>query len=178
MNIRPFSEYSPTLGERVYIDPSACVIGRVWLADDVSIWPGTVLRGDVHEIHVGARTNIQDLSIGHVTHDHTRHPGGFPLVVGEDVTVGHRATLHGCEIHDRVLVGMNALIMDGVVVESDVLIAAGTLVPPGKRLKSGYLYMGQGAKTSRPLTDEEREYFLYSANHYVKLKNRYLEKRP
>jgi len=178
MNIRNFAQYSPTQAAGVYIDPSAYVIGRVTLAQDVSVWPGTILRGDVHEIHIGPRTNIQDLSVGHVTHDHARQPGGYPLIVGEDVTVGHRATLHGCHIHDRVLVGMNALLMDGVIVESDVLIAAGTLVPPGKILKSGYLYMGQGAKTARALTKEEREYLLYSAQHYVKLKNIYLEKNP
>ncbi len=106
MNIRPFDDISPTLAQRVYVDSSAVVIGDVSLGEDASVWPLTVIRGDIHQIRIGARSNIQDGSVLHVTHDGPFNPGGFPCVVGDDVTVGHKVMLHGCTIHDRVLVGM------------------------------------------------------------------------
>ncbi len=165
---------APRLGQRVWIDPDATVIGEVELADDVSIWPRTVLRGDVNTITVGARTNIQDGTICHVTHDGPYSPGGFPLVLGEDITVGHAAILHACTIGDRCLIGMGAVVMDGAVVEADVMLAAGSLVSPGKHLKAGWLYRGRPAEPVRELTDKELEMLRYSAAHYVKLKDRYL----
>jgi len=165
---------APRLGQRVWIDPDATVIGEVSLADDVSIWPRTVMRGDVNAITVGARTNIQDGAICHVTHDGPYSPGGFPLVLGEDITVGHGAILHACTIGDRCLIGMGALVMDGAVVEADVMLAAGSLVSPGKHLKPGWLYRGRPAEPVRELTDKELEMLRYSAAHYVKLKDRYL----
>jgi len=172
--IRLHQAERPSLGERVWIDPAATVIGRVSIADDVSVWPGAVLRGDVNEISIGPRTNIQDGSIGHVTHDGPYTPGGLPLLLGADITVGHGAILHACRIGDRCLVGMGSLILDGAVLESDLMLAAGSLVSPGKRLESGWLYRGRPAEPVRRLGDEEIAMLEYSAAHYVRLKDRYL----
>lgn len=174
MSIRSYIDIQPVLGQRVYVDDTAVVIGKVTLEDDASLWPLAVARGDVNTIHVGARTNIQDLSMLHVTHDGPYSPGGQPLVIGADVTVGHKCLLHACTIGDRCLIGMGSIVMDGAVVESDVLLGAGSLVSPGKRLESGYLYRGSPAQKVRPLTAEERAMLLYSAGHYVRLKDRYL----
>ncbi len=175
MHTRDFQQYQPECGERVWIDPAAVVIGRVQLGDDVSIWPGAVLRGDVNYIEVGARTNIQDGTICHVTHDGPYTPGGKPLILGEDITVGHGAILHACTIGDRCLIGMGALVLDGAVIEDDVMLAAGSLVSPGKRLESGWLYRGQPARPARELTGQELEMLRYSAANYVRLKDEYLE---
>lgn len=175
MPMRSFGRTRPRLGERVWIDPAATVIGEVALADDVSIWPGTVLRGDVNRIEVGARTNIQDNTVCHVTHDGPYTPGGFALLLGEDITVGHGAILHACRIGDRCLIGMGSQVLDGAVIAEDVMLAAGSLVGPGKQLESGWLYRGRPARPVRRLTDEELEMLRYSAAHYVRLKDRYLE---
>lgn len=174
MPVRPFQNFASVLGKRVYLDDTALVIGQVALGDDVSLWPYTVVRGDVNSIRVGARSNIQDSSVLHVTHDGPYSPGGFPLIIGEDVTVGHKCLLHACAIEDRCLIGMGSIVMDGTVIESDVLLGAGSLVSPGKRLESGHLYRGSPVRKIRPLTDPEREMLRYSAAHYVRLKNRYL----
>ena len=172
--IRRLGGIAPVLGARVYIDESAVVVGDVALGDDSSLWPFVAARGDVNAIRIGARTNVQDACVLHVTHDGPYMPGGIPLTIGDDVTVGHRVLLHACTIGDRCLVGMGAVVMDGVVVEDDVFIAAGTLVPPGKRLASGFLYRGSPAQQARPLTPDELEMLKYSAQHYVRLKDRYL----
>jgi carbonic anhydrase/acetyltransferase-like protein (isoleucine patch superfamily) len=174
-SLRSFKDQSPRLGKRVMVDPSSVVIGDVTLADDVSIWPLVAIRGDVNRVTIGARTNIQDGSVLHVTHKSSYNPAGNPLVIGEDVTVGHKAMLHGCTIGDRVLVGMGSILLDGAIIEDDVMIGAGSLVPPGKRLVSGYLYLGSPVKQIRPLKPEEREGLLYSANNYVNWKNDYLD---
>lgn len=173
-NLRPWQGSQPNLGERVWVDPDASVIGQVELADDVSIWPGAVLRGDVNAIRVGARTNIQDGTICHVTHDGPYTPGGLPLELGTDITVGHGAILHACSIGDRCLIGMGALVLDGAVIAEDVMLAAGSLVSPGKQLSSGWLYRGRPAEAVRELSERELEMLRYSAAHYVRLKNRYL----
>lgn len=173
MNLRPFSGIAPVLGERVYVDAAAVVIGKVTLADDVSLWPCVVARGDVNSISVGARSNIQDLTMLHVTHDGPYSPGGFPLAIGADVTVGHKCLLHACTVGDRCLIGMGSIVMDGAVVEDEVLLGAGSLVSPGKCLESGHLYKGSPAQKVRPLTAGEREMLRYSAAHYVRLKDRY-----
>jgi carbonic anhydrase/acetyltransferase-like protein (isoleucine patch superfamily) len=141
--LRAYDGHRPALGERVYVDPAAVVIGRVVLGDDASVWPMAVLRGDVNTIAVGARSNIQDASVLHVTHDGPYSPGGLPLVVGDDVTVGHAVTLHACIVGDRCLIGMNSCVLDGAVIEDEVMLGAGSLVPPGKRLESGGLYRGR-----------------------------------
>jgi carbonic anhydrase/acetyltransferase-like protein (isoleucine patch superfamily) len=173
-SIRAWQGLQPTLGDRVWVDPAASVIGRVELGDDASVWPGAVLRGDVNEIHVGARSNIQDGTICHVTHDGPYTPGGLPLVLGEDITVGHGAVLHACKIGDRCLIGMGALVLDGAEIAADVMLAAGSLVSPGKRLDSGWLYRGRPAEPVRELSERELEMLRYSAAHYVRLKDQYL----
>ena len=174
MTIRTFLNYSPVLGDRVFVDASAVVIGRVRLGADVSVWPLTAIRGDVNDITVGDRTNIQDGSVLHNTSASSSPPHGFPLVVGRDVTIGHKVILHGCTIGDRVLVGMGSIIMDGAVVESDVIVGAGSVVTPGKVLASGGLYVGAPVKRVRDLRPEELEFLGYSAGPYVKLKDLHL----
>ncbi len=175
------STFVPTLAaaaaciSRVMIDDSSVVIGDVRLADDVGIWPLVVIRGDVHYVQIGARTNIQDGSMLHVTHKSSYNPDGNPLTIGEDVTVGHKVMLHGCTIGNRVLVGMGSILLDGAIVEDDVMIGAGSLVPQNKRLESGYLYLGSPVKQIRPLSDEEKAGLRYSANNYVKWKDEYLD---
>jgi|TARA_R100001143_G_scaffold57945_1_gene55452 carbonic anhydrase/acetyltransferase-like protein (isoleucine patch superfamily) len=175
MGIRSFQNKVPSQGERVFIDPASTVIGDVALGDDSSVWPGAVVRGDMHRIVIGARTSVQDNAVLHITHDSAFNPGGFPLTLGEDVTVGHQAMLHGCTIGDRVMIGMQTMIMDGAVVESDVMLAAGSLVSPGKRLASGWLYQGRPARPVRELTAKEIEFLPYVAGNYVKLKDQYLD---
>lgn len=172
--IRPYLDHHPRLGARVYVDQDSTVIGQVELAEDVSIWPRAVLRGDVNRITVGARTNIQDGTICHLTHDGRYTPGGIPLILGADITVGHGAILHACTVGDRCLVGMGAILLDGSVIEDEVMIGAGSLVSPGKRLESGWLYRGRPATPARRLKPEELEMLRYSAAHYVKLKDHYL----
>lgn len=175
LGLRRFKGYTPQLGERAYVDPAAVVIGDVTLGADSSVWPCAVIRGDMHRIRIGERTSIQDNSVLHITHAGPFNPEGYPLTVGADVTVGHSVTLHGCTLGNRILVGIGSTLLDGVTVEDDVVIGAGTLVPPGKTLQSGYLYMGSPCKQIRPLKDSEREFFRYSANNYVALKDQYLE---
>lgn len=175
MGIRSFQNKVPSQGERVFVDPASTVIGEVTLGDDSSVWPGAVVRGDMHRIVIGARTSVQDNAVLHITHDSAFNPGGFPLTLGDDVTVGHQAMLHGCTIGDRVMIGMQTMIMDGAVVESDVMLAAGSLVSPGKRLASGWLYRGRPARAVRELTAKEIEFLPYVAGNYVKLKDQYLD---
>lgn len=174
MNVRNFQGITPRLGARVHIDPTSVVLGDVVLGDDCSVWPMAVVRGDMHRIRVGARTSIQDGCVLHITHASDYNPGGYPLTIGDDVTIGHKAILHGCSVGNRVLVGMGAIVMDGAVVEDEVIIAAGALVPPGKRLESGQVYAGSPARPVRPLKDAERNFFAYTAGNYVKLKDQYL----
>lgn len=172
--LRPYKNHFPQQGDRVMIDSSSVVVGEVQLDDDVSIWPLVAIRGDVNKVVIGKRSNIQDGSVLHVTHQSSSNPEGYPLIVGEDVTVGHKAMLHGCTIGNRVLVGMGSILLDGVIVEDDVMIGAGSLVPPGKRLESGYLYLGSPVKQVRPLSEAEIAGLLYSSNNYVGWKNEYL----
>ncbi len=174
MAIRKYQQHLPQLGERVFVDASAVVIGDVELGKDSSVWPMTVIRGDMHRIRIGARTSVQDGSVLHVTHAGPFNPDGFPLIIGDEVTIGHKVTLHGCTLGNRILVGMGSIVMDGAVVEDEVIIGAGSLVPPGKRLESGYLYVGSPVKQARPLTDTERNFFSYTAGNYVKIKDQHL----
>ena len=172
--IRSYKNIEPTLGKRVLIDESAVIVGDVHLEQDVSIWPLVAARGDVNTIRIGARTNIQDGTVLHVTRRGEHNKDGYPLIIGRDVTVGHKCMLHGCTLGDRILVGMGAIIMDGVIVEDDVFIGAGTLVPPNKVLRSGYLYVGNPMKEARPLKQSEADFLKQSALNYVDLKNDYL----
>ncbi|OIR17001.1 carnitine operon protein CaiE [mine drainage metagenome] len=173
----PLSSYLntvPILGERVYLHPSCQVIGDVKIGDDASIWCNAVLRGDVNRIVIGRGTNIQDLSMGHVSHHVPEKPDGSPLIIGDYVTVGHSVIVHGCTIGNECLIGMGSIIMDDVVIPDHVMIGAGSLVSPGKTLESGMLYMGRPAKAVRALTTKEIAYLRYSAEHYMRVKDNYL----
>lgn len=173
MTIRIFAGKAPKIANSAYADESAVVIGDVTVGEDSSIWPMTVVREDVHSIRIGKCTNIQDASVLHVTHDGKFSPGGFPLVVGDNVTAGHRVTLHACAVGDYCLIGMSATLMDGAVLGDKLIIGAGSLVPAGKVLEGGYLYVGSPVKRVRALKDNELEFLDYSASHYVKLKNQH-----
>jgi carbonic anhydrase/acetyltransferase-like protein (isoleucine patch superfamily) len=172
--IRRFGDKRPRLGAHTMIDASAVVIGDVVFGDDCSVWPQVTIRGDVNFIRIGARSNIQDGSVLHVTHAGESNPQGYTLLIGEEVTVGHKAILHGCRIGNRVLIGMGATVMDGAVVEDNVIVAAGSLVAPGKVLAAGFLYKGSPAQAARMLSEKEIESIAYNANHYVRLKDEYL----
>ncbi|WP_394132348.1 gamma carbonic anhydrase family protein [Shewanella maritima] len=174
-SIRSYKGISPKFDDSVYIDEESVIVGDVHLAKDASIWPMVAARGDVNVIRIGQRSNVQDGSVLHVTRKSAAKPDGHPLIIGDDVTVGHKAMLHGCTIGNRVLIGMGAVIIDGVVVEDDVIVAAGSVVPPNKTLKSGYLYMGNPCKQARPLTEAELAFLPQSSDNYVRLKNEYLE---
>lgn len=172
--IRSFEGITPSLGQGAWVDASAQLIGDVVLGADSSVWPLVTIRGDVNKIRIGACTNVQDNSCLHVTHDGPYSPGGAGLTIGDEVTVGHGVILHACTIGNRVLIGMGSIVMDGVVIEDEVLLAAGSLVSPGKRLLSGHLYRGRPAAVARALTVAEREQLAYSAAHYVRVKNRHM----
>ena len=172
--LRSFKGVLPTLGERVYVDPAATVIGAVQLGDDASIWPGAVLRGDVHFIRVGARSNVQDGSIVHVTHDGPYSPGGLPTLIGADVTIGHAAVIHACTIEDCCLIGMHASVLDGAVIRKYGFVGAGSVIPPGKVVGERELWLGNPARFVRLLSDRQIEQLHYSAAHYVRLKDEYL----
>lgn len=175
MAIRSFNGTHPNLSPSAYIDEAALVTGDVTIEADASLWPMTVARGDVHRISIGARSNIQDGSVLHVTQDNQFNPGGFPLSIGNDVTIGHGAILHACTIDDLVLIGMGAIVLDGARIHPRVMVGAGALVSPGKVLESGYLYLGSPARQIRKLTDKELAYLEYSAQHYVALKNQHMK---
>lgn len=175
--IRNFAHKSPILGADVWIDDTALVIGDVILAEGVSVWPMSVLRGDVNQIQIGQDTNLQDGVIVHVNQPSARHPDGSRCVVGDAVTVGHRATLHACTIGNLVLVGMGAIVLDDVVVEDEVIIGAGSVVSPGKTLESGFLYLGTPARKVRPLTEEERAYLPESARMYRQLARAHVDSK-
>ncbi len=173
MTVRSFEGITPHIAPSAYVDAQALVLGDVHLGEDSSIWPMTVVRGDVHSIRIGNRTNIQDGSVVHVTHDCEFFPGGFSTTIGDDVTIGHNATVHACTIGDRCLIGMGAIVLDGSVIAADTMIGSGCLVPPGKQLEGGHLWVGSPARKIRELTDKELEYLRYSAAHYVDNKNRF-----
>lgn len=173
-SLRSYKGIAPTIAEDVYIDESSVVVGDIRIGKDSSIWPQVAARGDVNHIIIGERTNVQDGSVLHVTHKNAANPEGYPLIIGNEVTVGHMVMLHGCTIKDRVLIGMSTTILDGAVVEDDVFIGAGSLVPPGKVLESGFLYLGNPVKKARPLKEEERAFLKKSADNYVSNKNDYI----
>ena len=175
LSLRSYKSIFPTIGLRTYIDVSSVLIGDITIGDDSSIWPLVAARGDVNSIIIGQRSNIQDGSILHVTHKNEENPKGAPLLIGDDVTIGHKVMLHGCEIQNRVLVGMGSIILDNAIIESDVMIGAGSLVPPNKTLKSGYLYIGSPVKQIRELSVEEIAFLKKSAMNYVSFKNDYIE---
>ena len=173
MAIRAFQGITPTIGEQVFIDDSALVLGDVSIGDQCSIWPMTTIRGDVNKITIGKRTNIQDGTVCHVTHPFQGNPEVYALTVGDNVTVGHKVILHACTVSDNCLIGMGAIVMDGAVIQPYVLLGAGSLVAPGKELESGYLWLGSPVRKIRLLSEEEIKWIDYSANHYVDLKNKH-----
>lgn len=173
--LKSFKGIFPTIAASAYIDASSILVGNIQIGEDTSIWPFVSARGDVNFISIGNRSNIQDGSILHVTHKNPTHPEGYPLIIGNDVTVGHQVMLHGCTIKDRVLVGMASVVLDGALIENDVMIGAGSLVTQNKTLESGYLYMGRPAKKIRPLTKDEFTFLETSAANYVETKNEYLK---
>lgn len=173
MAIRAFQGILPTLAEGAYVDPAAQVIGDVVLAENASVWPGAVVRGDVNAIRIGRDSNIQDLACLHVTHKRESDPAGAPLIIGERVTIAHSVVLHGCTIGNECLIGIGTIVLDRAIIEDRVMIGAGSLVPPGKRLKSGWLYHGRPVQEIRPLTEAELANFAYSAQHYIRLMHKY-----
>ena len=173
MTIRSHNGKTPVIHETAYIDESAVVIGDVTMGENSSLWPMVVARGDVNSITIGHHTNIQDGSVLHVTHDFHLIPGGIALVIGNYVTVGHKAILHACHIGDYCLIGMGAIVMDNARLPGRLVVGAGALVTPGKQLESGYLYVGNPVRKARALKDGELESIEYSARHYVELKNQY-----
>ena len=175
MHLRPYHGRLPRLGENAYVDPAAVVVGDVEIGADASIWPFVAARGDVNFIRIGARSNIQDNCVLHVTHDGPYTPGGAPLIIGDDVTVGHGAILHACTIENACLIGMHATVLDNVHVHKHAMIGAGAVVSPGKIVGEGELWLGNPARCVRTLTDKQIEQLYYSAKHYVRLKDEYLE---
>ena len=173
-NIQAFNQYFPRIDATAFIHNTATIIGDAVIGEHSSVWPGAVIRADINYIRIGNNTNIQDLSMLHVHHQCERDPEGSPLIIGDHVTIGHTVILHGCTIEDECLIGMGSIVMDKAVVQKHVLLAAGSLVPEGKVLESGYLYVGRPAKKVRALTSDELTHFLYSANHYVSVKNQYM----
>ena len=174
MTIRNFETHSPQLQANVFVDETALVSGQVSIDENSSVWPMAVIRGDIQAINIGAGSNIQDGAVLHVTHasEYSRDATGFPLTIGDDVTIGHNAVLHGCTIHSRSLIGMGAIVLDGAVVETEVIVGAGSLVPSYKTLESGYLWLGSPVKRVRALNAKEKEFLSYSAQHYIKLAQR------
>lgn len=174
MSIRSYKGISPQIAANAYIDEDAVVIGDVTIGEDSSVWPTVVIRGDVHKIVIGRRTNIQDGSVLHVTADNEYNPGGHPLTIGDGVTIGHKAILHACTVGDFALVGMGATVLDGAKIGAKALVGAGSVVAPGKEIEGGYLWLGSPAKKMRALTEKELAYLEFSAQHYINLKNDYL----
>ena len=176
MPIRRFANLTPQIQPSVFVDETALIIGNATLDEDSSVWPMAVIRADINSVHIGKRSNIQDGTIIHVTHAGKYNPPGYQTWIGSEVTVGHRCILHGCTIKDHCLIGMGVCLMDGVNIESNVIVGAGSLVPPGKTLTGGYVWVGSPARRLRPLTLEESEFLSYSADYYVQLKDKYLTK--
>lgn len=166
--ILPFRNVLPRIAPGAYVANTAVVIGDVEIGPEASIWFGTVVRGDVHKIRIGARSNIQDNSTVHVTE------GKFGTTVGADVLIGHGCIIHGCTIEDGAFVGMGSTVLDGARVESGAMVGAGSLVTPGKVVKSGELWSGRPAKMMRPLTDQDREAMRYGVTHYIEVAKAYL----
>ena len=174
MTIRKFEQYTPQIAESAFVDESAVVTGNVVIGADSSVWPMCSVRGDIHSIRIGERTNIQDGCILHVSHDSEFAPGGNALSIGDDVTVGHNAVVHACTVENMCLIGIGAVLLDGSVVKTGAIVGAGSLVPPGKELAGGYIWLGSPVKQVRELTDKEKAFLEYSAGHYVDVKNRHM----
>jgi carbonic anhydrase/acetyltransferase-like protein (isoleucine patch superfamily) len=174
MPLASYLDQFPLIGERVYLHESAQVIGDVTMGEDCSVWCNAVIRGDVNRIAIGRCSNVQDGAVCHVSHKNATRPDGAPLVIGDYVSIAHAVVVHGCRIGNECLIGTGAIIMDDVVMQDRVMVGAGSLVPPGKTLESGKLYLGNPARAVRDLTPEEIGNLRYIAEHYVRVKNNYL----
>ncbi|HYR54971.1 MAG TPA: gamma carbonic anhydrase family protein [Myxococcaceae bacterium] len=168
MTVRSFRGIAPVVHPSCFIESSAQLIGDVQLGEQSSVWFNSVLRGDVQKIRVGRRSNIQDLCMLHVVRDR------WATQIGDEVTVGHHAVLHGCRLGNRILVGMGSILLDGVKVGDHCVIAAGTLLTPGTEIPSGSLVMGSPGRVKRPLNDDERGWIARTAEHYVGYAEEYL----
>jgi carbonic anhydrase/acetyltransferase-like protein (isoleucine patch superfamily) len=174
--IYKFRHFIPQIGKRVFTAKSADIIGDVKIGNDSSIWFGVVVRGDVHKIRIGERTSVQDGTIVHVTHYKLADKSdGHPTIIGDDVTIGHRAVLHGCVIKNACLIGMGATILDGAVIGEESIVGAGSLVTQGKSFPPRSLILGSPARSVRTLSDEEVSELYASAARYVKFKDEYLK---
>lgn len=172
--IRQFEGVSPRIANSCYIDPSTILIGDIVIGAHCSVWPSVVIRADVNKVRIGEHTNIQDGSVMHVSHAGEFSPDGAELEVGDQVTIGHKALLHGCKIGNLCLIGMGSIVMDHAVIEDQVILGSGSMVASGKTLESGFLYLGNPVRKVRELTERETEYLVYSANHYSELKQRHV----
>ncbi|MBF0163455.1 MAG: gamma carbonic anhydrase family protein [Magnetococcales bacterium] len=175
MPIRPFEGILPTIHPTAFVHPDAVVIGDVVIGAESSIWPGAIVRGDVNPIRIGARCNIQDGSVLHVNRATTRYPSGVPLIIGDDVIVGHHVNLHACTLEHGCMIGIGAIVLDGAVVEAGAMVGAGSLVAPHKRVGGGQLWIGSPAKSLRELTPEERESMRLTVESYRHLARRHAE---
>lgn len=164
--VRKLNEFTPNIDNSAFIAETAVIIGQVFIEEEANIWYNTIVRGDVEPIRVGKRTNVQDHVMLHTSNN-------FPLTIGDDVTIGHGAIVHGCTVANRVLIGMGAIVLDGAHLEENVILGAGSLVPPGKTIPSGMMAMGSPAKVVRPLTEEEINHLAKSAAGYVTLSKQY-----
>ncbi len=173
MAIYSYQGVVPTIDPTAFVHPDAVVIGDVHIGAYSSIWPGVVIRGDVHHVRIGARTNVQDGSILHVARPTEANPDGVPLLIGDDVTIGHQVSLHACHLHDRSMVGIGAIVLDRVVVEEQAMVGAGSLVTPGKRIPAGELWMGSPARFVRPLDDRSLLATAATTANYVRLAQGY-----
>ncbi|WP_130471128.1 gamma carbonic anhydrase family protein [Candidatus Magnetaquicoccus inordinatus] len=173
MPVEPYRDIWPSIDPTAYVHPSAVIIGDVHIGANCSIWPGVVIRGDVNYIRIGARSNVQDGSILHVTRVTEEHPQGIPLLIDEDVTIGHQVSLHACHLRARSMVGIGAIVLDGVVVEEEAMVGAGSLVAPGKRVGAGELWLGSPAKMVRILDERARRAIAATTENYVRLANEY-----
>jgi carbonic anhydrase/acetyltransferase-like protein (isoleucine patch superfamily) len=173
MSIRSHAGQVPKISASAYIDPDAVVIGDVEIGAGSSVWPMTVIRGDIHRIRIGAKTSVQDGSVLHVTHAGPYNPDGFPLIIGDEVTIGHKVMLHGCTIHDGSLIGIGAIVLDGAVIGASSLVAAGSLISPGMHIPPRSLVMGSPGRVKRSLTEEECRNIHSAAGNYIHYQENY-----
>ena len=174
MSIRPFNGKSPFISKNVFIDKMATIIGDVILKNHVSVWPNVSIRGDLLPIIIDENSNIQDNSVIHTTDFYNQSEKGYDVIIGKDVTIGHGAIIHGCHIGNRILIGMGSIVLDNVIIEDEVMLGAGSVVSPGKILKSGFLYLGSPARIIRRLSQKEKKSIINNALHYKNIKNKYI----
>ena len=173
MPIYPYQNVFPSIDPTAYVHPDAVIIGDVHIGMHSSIWPGVVIRGDVNFIRIGSRTNIQDGSILHVTRPTEEHPSGVPLIIGDEVTIGHQVSLHACHLKNRSMVGIGAIVLDRVIIEEQAMVGAGSLVTPGKQVLTGELWMGSPARNIRLLNQKELTHMAATNTNYVLLAQNY-----